>query len=117
MAKEQEYKQQLTEMGIYQKAFDPAIHELCILERQLSRVRRAWKATAPKGKTPSISDPLYAEIGKLQTTILTHRDALGLTPRGLHRLKKTAAEDPAQQQSEITARLDAILERCRAYDL
>ena len=92
MGKEQQYKQQLESLGVYDEAFDPAIHVLCIQERELSRAMKAWKATAPgKNESPSIMDPLYAEISKLRRDILARQDALGLTPKGLQRLRKNAA--------------------------
>ena len=50
MAKEQQYIQQLTDLGVYDPAFDGAIHVLCIQERELSRAMKAWKATAPDPK-------------------------------------------------------------------
>ena len=57
MAKEQQYIQQLTDLGVYDPAFDGAIHVLCIQERELSRAMKEWKATAPDPKTaPSITD-------------------------------------------------------------
>ena len=96
MAKEQVYKQQLMDLGVYDPAFDPAIHVLCIQERELSRAMKAWKATAPgKDSAPSIADPLYAEISKLRRDILARQDALGLTPKGLQRLRKNAAPSSA----------------------
>lgn len=92
MGKEQVYKQQLINLGVYDEAFDPAIHVLCIQERELSRAMKAWKATAPDPKdAPSITDPLYAEISKLRRDILARQDALGLTPKGLQRLRKNVA--------------------------
>ena len=92
MAKEDKYKQQLQGLGVYDPAFDGAIHVLCIQERELSRAMKAWKATAPgKNKSPSITDPLYAEISKLRRDILARQDALGLTPKGLQRLRRQVA--------------------------
>ena len=91
MAKEATYKQQLNDLGIYDPAFDPAIHVLCIQERELSRAMKAWKATVTKDQSPSIADPLYQEIAKLRRDILARQDALGLTPKGLQRLRKNAA--------------------------
>lgn len=92
MGKEQQYKQQLESLGVYDPAFDPAIHVLCIQERELSRAMKAWRATEPDPKkSPSIMDPLYAEISKLRRDILARQDALGLTPKGLQRLRKNAA--------------------------
>lgn len=92
VAKEQQYRQQLESLGVYDPAFDGAIHVLCIQERELSRAMKAWKATAPgKDESPSITDPLYAEISKLRRDILARQDALGLTPKGLQRLRKNSA--------------------------
>ena len=90
MAKETQYKQQLQALGVYDPAFDPAIHVLCIMERELSRAMKAWKATAAKNEAPSITDPLYTEISKLRKDILARQDALGLTPKGLQRLRRQA---------------------------
>lgn len=92
MTKEQQYTRQLTELGVYDPAFDGAIHVLCIQERELSRAMKEWKATAPDPKTaPSITDPLYAEISKLRRDILARQDSLGLTPKGLQRLRRQTA--------------------------
>ena len=86
--KELEYQQQLETLGIYSPAFDGEIHQLCILERELSRARKEWKATveAP-AKSPSFSHPLYGVITQIQREILARRDALGLTPKALRKLK------------------------------
>lgn len=101
MAKEQTYKQQLIDLGVYDPAFDGAIHVLCIQERELSRAMKAWKATAPEGAAPLITDPLYVEISKLRRDILARQDALGLTPKGLQRLRKNAA--PASSEAAPVA--------------
>ena len=84
--KEDIYRKQLESLGIYDPAFDGAIHQLCILERELSRARKQWAATSPNGAAPSLSHPLYAVITQLRRDILAHRDALGLTPKALKRL-------------------------------
>lgn len=90
-SKEATYRQQLQDLGVYDPAFDPAIHVLCIQERELSRAMKAWKATAAKDQAPLITDPLYQEISKLRRDILARQDALGLTPKGLQRLRKNVA--------------------------
>ena len=90
-SKEAIYRQQLESLGVYDSAFDPAIHVLCIQERELSRAMKAWKATVPKEQAPQITDPLYQEISKLRRDILARQDALGLTPKGLQRLRKNVA--------------------------
>lgn len=117
MAKEQVYKQQLQSLGVYDPAFDGAIHILCIQERELSRAMKAWKATAPSPKdAPSITDPLYAEISKLRRDILARQDALGLTPKGLTRLRRQAAPQaetappPSSGNAAFSQLLDTFLE-------
>ena len=94
-SKETSYRRQLQDLGVYDPAFDPAIHVLCIQERELSRAMKAWKATASKDQAPLITDPLYQEISKLRRDILARQDALGLTPKGLQRLRKNAAPTSA----------------------
>ena len=117
MGKEQTYKQQLQNLGIYDPAFDGAIHVLCIKERELSRAMKVWKSTAPKDEAPSITDPLYAEISKLRRDILARQDALGLTPKGLQRLRKQAiptgeaAPQPSTGNPALAQLLDGIRER------
>ena len=94
-SKETTYRRQLQDLGVYDPAFDPAIHVLCIQERELSRAMKAWKTTAANGAAPLITDPLYQEISKLRRDILARQDALGLTPKGLQRLRKNAAPTSA----------------------
>lgn len=96
-SKEAIYRQQLESLGVYDPAFDPAIHVLCIQERELSRAMKAWKATVPKDQAPQITEPMYQEISKLRRDILARQDALGLTPKGLQRLRKNAA--PASSEA------------------
>lgn len=96
MSKEATYKQQLESLGVYDPAFDHAIHVLCIQERELSRAMKAWAATAPIGKdgkksAPLITEPIYQEISKLRRDILARQDRLGLTIKGLATLRKNAA--------------------------
>ena len=88
-SKEAQYTKQLQALGVYDPAFDPVIHMLCIQERELSRAMKAWKATAASPKdAPLITDPLYSEISKLRRDILARQDALGLTPKGCQRLRR-----------------------------
>lgn len=101
MSKEQQYRQQLENLGVYDEAFDHAIHVLCIQERELSRAMKAWKNTAGKDQAPLITDPQYAEISKLRRDILARQDALGLTPKGLQRLRKNMT--PASSDASPTA--------------
>ena len=111
MAKEQQYIQQLTDLGVYDPAFDGAIHVLCIQERELSRAMKAWKATAPDPKTA----PSITEISKLRRDILARQDSLGLTPKGLQRLRRQAAPsgDVAAPASSANPMLSQLLDGIR----
>lgn len=116
MAKEDQYKQQLTSLGVYDPAFDGAIHILCIQERELSRAMKAWKATAPRDEAPLITDPLYAEIAKLRRDILARQDALGLTPKGLQRIRKntpSSSSDPASVSGTANQGFSALMDRIK----
>lgn len=87
MTRENVYKKQLQELGIYDPAFDPEIKTLATLERRKTRAEKAWSATKPAGGKPSFLDPHYQIICQLESQILTHRESLGLTPKSLRKLK------------------------------
>lgn len=86
-SKEKTYAEQLKALGVYNEAFDGAIHELCILERELRRARNELSKKYPEDKYKAFNDPLYSTVRQLQTAILSYRDSLGLTPKGLQKLK------------------------------
>ena len=95
-SKEATYRPQLQDLGVYDPAFDHAIHVLCIQERELSRAMKVWAATAPIGENgkksaPLITEPIYQEISKLRRDILARQDRLGLTTKGLAALRKNSA--------------------------
>ena len=115
--REQIYAEQLKALGVYQPAFEPEIKTLAELERDLQRVKKAWRATTPDGVPPSPLDPHYAVISALRREILAHRDALGLTPKALRRLRERAAAAADDERSTITARLDAIAARVSSSDV
>ena len=92
MTREDKYREQLRALEIYDPAFEPEIKTLAQLERRLTRAMKAWSATAPKGGKPSFLDPHYEVILKLEDKILTHREALGLTPKALRRIKRAYYE-------------------------
>lgn len=114
--REKLYAEQLQTLGIYDPAFDPEIHTLAMLERELQRTLKAWKATAPNKQTPpSPLDPLYAVICSLRKEILQHRDALGLTPKGLRRLKNAGiVPDIPPSAQGAAAPLSKLLDRLKA---
>lgn len=112
---EAKYTEALEALGIYDPAFAGEIHQLCILERELSRTMKLWKATAPdKDTPPSPTDPLYAIITQQRRDILAHRDALGLTPKALKRLQRREAPAPAAEPQSSSPALSAVLEGLRS---
>ena len=117
MAKREDiYRQQLQELGIYEPAFEPEIRTLADLERDWTRAKKAWSASALQGEKPSMLDPHYAIICNLRREILVHRETLGLTPKALRKLRGAAPSGPSEQEL-ITKRLDLIAQRVSAYDV
>ena len=116
MTREQIYTQQLQALGIYDPAFDPEIKQLAILERRKTRAEKAWSATAPPGGKPSFLDPHYQVIVQLEDRILQHREKLGLTPMALRKLRGVPGGEAPTAQTEISARLDRLLDRAGDYE-
>ena len=118
MTKEQIYQKQLQALEIYDPVFDPEIKTLARLERELTRAQKAWSATAsPPGSAPSFTDPHYPIIQKLRAEILQHREALGLTPKALKKIKGSyyetvrAGELAEDKQQEEPTVLDFIRDK------
>ena len=93
MTREQKYREQLKEIGVYQAAFEPEIRMLAMMERELQRMVKAWKAagspiTDETATGSPTSNKTLDAITTMRRDILAHRDALGLTPKGLHRLRR-----------------------------
>ena len=114
-SREDKYIEQLKTLGIYEPAFDPEIKTLATLEREWTAAKKEWSATAEDGGKPSFTDPLYSVIQNLRKEILAHREALGLTPKRLRKLRGVNAEP--EQQDLIVDRLDRIAARVEAYEL
>ena len=76
MTKEEKYTRQLRQQGIWDPILAPAVHELCILERELPRLRKEWRATAEPGGKPSFDNPLYDKIIKLNAEIRAARASM-----------------------------------------
>ena len=115
MTREAIYKSQLERLGIYSPAFEPEIKTLAQLERRLTRAQKAWSATAPAGGKPSFLNPNYAVIVQLEDKILAHRDALGLTPKALRKLKgacfATESDEAAPAADGKLTVLDLVREK------
>lgn len=113
--REQIYKEQLQALGIYDPAFDPEIKALATLERRWTSAKKAWSASAPPGGKPSFLDPHYQVITQLEDKILAHREALGLTPKSLRRLR--GSPEAPMPQDLIGEKLSAIVQRVNSYGL
>lgn len=123
---EAKYTKQLQELGVYRTAFDPEIKLLCQMERECSRIQKAWRAACERenGKDEKgnilldYCHPLRAKLEAQRRDILTHRDSLGLTPKGFKRLRPDVREtDAAEGESHPYASiLAAIEEKCRQYE-
>jgi len=116
MTREQKYTQQLKELGIWQEAFAPEVHTLAIMERELQRMLKAWKAAGSPimdetaTGSPTSSKMLDA-IAAMRRDILSHRDALGLTPKGLNRLRPKNGLGTESEKDEKAA---TVLELIRS---
>lgn len=119
MTREQKYTEQLMGMGVWQEAFRPEIHTLAMMERELQRMIKEWKAagspvTDETSNGSPTSNKLYDAITTMRRDILAHRDALGLTPKGLHRLHPKGT-DSGTGKAQISV-LDQIRKK-RAGDV
>lgn len=95
MTREQTYEAQMRALGIWQEAFRPAVKELAGMERELQRLQKRWRERGCPVET--IKDPLYPSICALRRDILSQRDALGLTPKGLKRFRAQVGEEPEEK--------------------
>lgn len=119
MTREQTYTQQMQELGIYQPIFDPEIKLLCTLERDLQRLTKRWKeAGCPTvergGRGSATSDKTLDAIMSLRKEILAHRDAIGLTPKGLSRLKaKIGAREKDEPEADAAPTVLQLVQQQR----
>ena len=119
MSRETVYIEQLKALEIYDPAFDPAIKHLATLERELTRAKKEWSDEAKRDglKKPSFKSKLYPVIQSLRAEIERSRDELGLTPKGLKRIKGDyyetvrAGEMAEEAKAENVTVLDAILQK------
>lgn len=111
MTREQKYIDQMKRLGIYDEAFDPEISTLAQLERELTRMKKAWSKTAAPKQAPSVTEPIFAEIRKTRAEILQHREALGLTPKSLRKLNREAFDNIGEKEDARTSVLQLIQNR------
>ena len=105
MTREQKYIEQMQALGIWEDIFEPEIHTLCIMERDLQRITKRWKeegyrTVEKNGRGPATTDKNFDAIMTLRRQILTIKDALGLTPKALARLKGRPAP-PAEEEEGL----------------
>lgn len=110
MTREQKYMEQMQALGIWQDAFLPAVKELAGMERELQRLQKRWRERGCPVET--IRDPLYPSICALRRDILSQRDALGLTPKGLKRFRAQISDEPEREETAPTV-LKLVQERHR----
>lgn len=110
MTREQTYRNQMKALGTYDPIFEPEISTLCQIEREHQRAKKAWSQTAPPGGKPSMLDEHYAVVQKLRAEMLQHRDALGLTPKALRKLRGAETSGP-DQRDLLSVKLDGIANR------
>ena len=115
MTKEEKYTAELQRLGIYDKAFDPTIHELAVLEREQARTRKRWKhvaeADVPDAK---VMDGIYQIILQQGQMILQLRETLGMTPRSLKRFRNGFGEDQGEAEEKPKTPLELMIEKRRA---
>lgn len=104
MTREQKYTQQLQLLGVYDPAFDPEIHTLAIMERDHQRTLKTWKSEGS-----DVTSEIYAVIERQRKDLLSHREALGLTPRGLRRLRAAGFAKPADGDDAAVATVLSIV--------
>ncbi len=116
MGRREDYIAQLKELDIYQPAFLPAINDLVTTEHEYSRAMKAWREDAKRRGAPALtSDPAYEEVQRLRKDISAQRDALGLTPRGLQKIRGRGSAEGVAGEG-LSRKLDALLARCEAYE-
>ena len=107
MTREQKYIEQMQRLGIYDEIFEPEIHALCIMERDLQRLTKRWKENGyqtveKNGRGPAATDRTFDAIMTLRRQVLAMKDALGLTPKALARLKGRPANENEFDEDEPT---------------
>ena len=118
MALEQQYEEQMRSLGIWEDAFAAEVHTLSVMERELRRAQKRHKELLTNGLEKS-ADAVYTTILQLRRDILAHRDSLGLTPKGLQRLKgrEGRAEKPVHAMDLAAlsnAELEALAQKSEA---
>ena len=117
MTREQKYIEQMQRLGIYNEIFEPEVHTLCIMERDLQRLTKRWKeegyrTVEKNGRGPATTDKNFDAIMTLRRQVLAMKDALGITPRALVRLKGRPV--PADEEADDKVPELTILDEVRS---
>lgn len=108
--RELEIIQQMQLMGVWQEAFRPSVHQLVVMERELSRTMKDWRAAEPDKNKPSpVQHPLYAIVQSQRKDILALRDSLGLTPKGLRKLRGANVPESGTSPEGFGEKLDRLM--------
>lgn len=107
MTKEDKYREELQTLGLWEDAFAPVVHDLCILEREQARARKAWKASSTNG-LPDFESPIYQIIMKQSASIQTLRESLGLTPKSIRRFRTSFGSNPESDEKAPLSMLEII---------
>ena len=107
MTKEEKYTKQLRSQGLYDPVLAPAVHELCILERELPRLRKEWSATAKPGQKPSFDCDLYDKIIRLNGEIRAARSSLLRSAKLLKSARTRETDDQADIEQSPLAKIRA----------
>ena len=103
MTREDVYREILEELGLWRPAFEGGVKALAELERDVQRLRKAW---IEAGSDPE--SPMWDRIAQGRRDILAHRSELGLTPRGLCRMRpELFPEEFAGEPAQVLDRLRA----------
>lgn len=109
MTREQKYTEQMQQLGIWDEAFAPEVRILAMMERELQRFTKEWKN---EGSDPEST--LWEEIKSQRRDILARKEALGLTPKALKRIKGAEwTEQTKEQPEKLKTALELIQERRR----
>lgn len=102
----------MRDAGTYDPIYDEEIHVLAGMERDLKRALSQWKKSRDKGGDGGdFNSPLWPAVQQLRKDVLSHYDSLGLTPKGMKRLRAGGGEveDGARSASPVVSEmLDAL---------
>ena len=91
MSKESDYKARMETLGVWADAFEGAVHDLCMLERDQAKTRTAWRKALAEGNA-DLTASLFKLLMEQDEAIKAYREALCLTPRAVRKLQSGFGE-------------------------